>query len=106
MRSPLGEHQCIGGEAHGGGSTALLAIRPEFVQIATEPLPGGDGFEATLTGRYFLGPYNEYFLKVADTELRAQSRLTLDAELGQRVYARVAPEHCRIVAGSRSADDE
>jgi hypothetical protein len=31
--------------------------------------------------------------------LRAQSSAALPATAGARVYARIAPEHCQIVAG-------
>lgn len=47
---------------------------------------------------YYLGPYSEYFLDAGGHTLRAQRSLPLDATLGQRLYARVAPEHCLVVA--------
>ncbi|HET6467064.1 MAG TPA: ABC transporter ATP-binding protein [Geminicoccaceae bacterium] len=99
VESPLGRHPCTGEGAHGRGEGVLLAIRPEHIDLARQPFADGLGFAAELRARYFLGPYSEYFLSVGDQVLRAQAGASLAVEVGGRLYARVRPEHCRIVAG-------
>jgi hypothetical protein len=58
----------------------------------------GAAFEVTLRNTYYLGPYSEYFLDIGGQTLRAQRSFPLNATIGQRLYARVAPEHCLVVA--------
>jgi iron(III) transport system ATP-binding protein len=103
VQSPLGRHWCTGEGPHAKGDEVLLAIRPERIDLAAEPFANGDGFAAELQSRYFLGPYSEYFLHVGDQVLRAQSSAPLPARVGARVYGRVEPVHCQIVAGGMDA---
>jgi iron(III) transport system ATP-binding protein len=97
VQSPLGGHWCTGQASHRPGDDVLLAIRPERISLAQEPFADG-GFAADLRSRYFLGPYSEYFLCVGEQVLRAQSSAPLAVAVGERLYARVQPEHCQIVA--------
>jgi iron(III) transport system ATP-binding protein len=99
VRSPLGRHWCSGEGSHRPGDDVLLAIRPERISLAREPFADGGGFTAELRSRYFLGPYSEYFLGVGEQTLRAQSSAPLPVAIGERLYGRIAPEHCQIVAG-------
>ncbi|HLT03111.1 MAG TPA: ABC transporter ATP-binding protein [Geminicoccaceae bacterium] len=99
VQSSLGQHLCTGAGVHAAGERVLLAIRPERIDLARQPFEHGQGFEAELRARYFLGPYSEYFLGVGDQVLRAQASAPLALEVGQRLWARVEPEHCQIVAG-------
>jgi iron(III) transport system ATP-binding protein len=100
VQSALGRHLSTSAEdAHGQGDDVVLAIRPERIDLAHEPFADGQGFAVTLQSRYFLGPYAEYFLQVGDQVLRAQSSASMPAAAGTRLYARVEPEHCQIVAG-------
>jgi ABC-type Fe3+/spermidine/putrescine transport system ATPase subunit len=100
VQSALGRHLATSAEdAHGQGDEVVLAIRPERIDIAAEPFADGQGFAVTLQSRYFLGPYAEYFLHVGDQVLRAQSSASRSGKAGTRLYARVEPEHCQIVAG-------
>ena len=99
VRSPLGRHRCTGEGTHRAGEEVLLAIRPERIALAREPFADDGGFAAALQSRYFLGPYSEYFVSVGEQVLRAQSTTLLPVAVGAQIYARVAPEHCQIVAG-------
>ena len=99
VRSPLGRHWCSGEGSHRPGDDVLLAIRPERISLAREPFADGGGFTAELRSRYFLGPYSEYFLGVGEQTLRAQSSASLAVAIGERLYGRIEPEHCQIVAG-------
>ena len=103
----LGEQVCTSERDHAPGEAVLLAIRPERVQVFTDN-PGTDGhvFEVKLRGSYYLGSYLEYFLDVGDVTIRAQSSLPIDAEPGQRLFARVAPENCLVVADSPGAGED
>jgi iron(III) transport system ATP-binding protein len=104
VQSPLGRHLCTGEGSHGRGDDVLLAIRPERIDLARQPFADGAGFAAELRSRYFLGPYSEYFLAVGEHVLRAQSSAPLAVAVGERLYARVQPEHCQIVAGGVAVD--
>ncbi|MGH6916856.1 MAG: ABC transporter ATP-binding protein [Geminicoccaceae bacterium] len=101
VQSPLGRHQASGEGPHQQGEDVQLVIRPERIALAEQPFADGQGFAAELQSRYFLGPYSEYFLQVGDQVLRAQSSAALACAVGERLYARIAPEHCQIVAGGQ-----
>ncbi|HEX5077627.1 MAG TPA: ABC transporter ATP-binding protein [Geminicoccaceae bacterium] len=103
VQSPLGRHWCSGEGAHRPGEAVLLAIRPERISLASEPFVEGASFAAELQSRYFLGPYSEYFLRVGEQVLRAQSNAPLSVAIGERLYGRIRPEHCQIVAGGAEA---
>jgi iron(III) transport system ATP-binding protein len=103
VQSPLGRHWCSGEGSHHPGDDVLLAIRPERIDLAREPFADGAGFAAELQSRYFLGPYSEYFLCVGQQTLRAQSSASLPVAVGERLYARIEPEHCQIVGGGMDA---
>ena len=99
VQSPLGRHWCTGEGPHRAGDDVLLAIRPERISLAREPFTDEAGFAADLQSRYFLGPYTEYFVNVGEQVLRAQSSASLPVAVGERLYGRIEPEHCQIVAG-------
>ena len=107
VTSDLGEQICTSDRDHAPGDAVLLAIRPERVQLLPEETDGGENvFEARLRNSYYLGSYQEYFLDVGDVTIRAQRSLPLDARSGQRLFARVAPEHCLVVADSPTDGDD
>jgi iron(III) transport system ATP-binding protein len=103
VQSALGRHWCTGQGVHRPGDDVLLAIRPERISLSRDPFADGAGFAAELQSRYFLGPYSEYFLAVGAQVLRAQSSALLPVAVGERLYARIQPEHCQIVAGGTDA---
>jgi iron(III) transport system ATP-binding protein len=103
VQSALGRHWCTGQGVHRPGDDVLLAIRPERISLSRDPFADGAGFAAELQSRYFLGPYSEYFLAVGAQVLRAQSSAPLPVAVGERLYARIQPEHCQIVAGGTDA---
>jgi len=101
----LGEQTCVSDREHTEGESVLLAIRPERVQLLAEDPGGGENtFEARLRGSFYLGSYQEYFLDVGDLAMRAQSNLPIGVEPGQRVHARVSPEHCLVVMDTPGVD--
>jgi iron(III) transport system ATP-binding protein len=100
VQSALGRHWCTGEGSHRLGEDVVLAIRPERISLAQEPFADGAGFAAELQSRYFLGPYSEYFVCVGAQVLRVQSSAPLAVAVGERLYVRIQPEHCQIVAGS------
>jgi iron(III) transport system ATP-binding protein len=106
VQSPLGRHWCTGQGSHRPGDDVLLAIRPERISLAKEPFADDGGFAAELRSRYFLGPYSEYFLCVGEQVLRAQSSAPLAVAVGERLYARIRPEHCQIVGGGTGVGQE
>lgn len=108
VRCELGERLCTSNLTHAPGETVTLAIRPERVEMSLDAPDDGGGFEVSLRNAYYLGPYTEYFLDVGSQTIRAQHSFPIDAVPGQRLYARVAPEHCLVVAESlaESLDDE
>ena len=99
----LGERLCTSAREHKVGEPVSLAIRPERIEILLDAPAEPDAFEVALRNAYYLGPYSEYFLDAGGHMLRAQRSLPLNATIGQRLYARVAPEHCLVVADA-SAD--
>ena len=103
VQSALGRHWCTGKGPHRPGDAVLLAIRPERISLAREPFADGTGFAAELQSRYFLGPYSEYFVCVDAQVLRVQSSVPLAVAVGERLYVRIQPEHCQIVAGGTEA---
>jgi iron(III) transport system ATP-binding protein len=106
VQSALGQHLCTSAEgAHAQGDAVLLAVRPERIDLAAEPFADGQGFATAVQSRYYTGPYAEYFLQVRDQVLRAQSSAVLPVTAGARLYARIAPEHCQIVAGGMDPEE-
>lgn len=105
VRCDLGERLCTSSHEHSLGQTVTLAIRPERVEMSLDAPVDGNAFEVTLRNAYYLGPYTEYFLDVGNQTIRAQHSFPIDATPGQRLYARVAPEHCLVVAESPSSGD-
>jgi iron(III) transport system ATP-binding protein len=106
VQSALGQHLCTSAEgAHAQGDAVLLAVRPERIDLAAEPFADGQGFATAVQSRYYTGPYAEYFLQVGDQVLRAQSSAVLPVTAGARLYARIAPEHCQIVAGGMDPEE-
>jgi putative spermidine/putrescine transport system ATP-binding protein len=83
-----------GGRAEAGARTVM--IRPEAVEVAAEPLPGPNGFAATVEAAAFLGASWELELKLdgGGERLMAAVPAGADAEdwpTGRRVFVRVQP---------------
>lgn len=96
VRSALGTHDCLGDMVLSPGDSVTLMIRPERIDIASEPRGLGD-FAAEVHKRYFLGAFSEYQLAVGDVTLRAQTSAPVVFPVGHRIHARVLPADCRVV---------
>ena len=75
-----------------------MAVRPERIELASEPFESAPMFDAKISRVYFVGPYTEYFLDLAGHTIRAQSSTLINAAVGQTIYGRVKPEYCQILA--------
>jgi iron(III) transport system ATP-binding protein len=96
VRSALGTHDCLGDMTLSPGDRVTLMIRPECIDLGSEPL-GVVGFTAEVRQRYFLGAFSEYHLAVGDVTLRAQTSAQNVLLVGHQVHARVLPANCRVV---------
>jgi iron(III) transport system ATP-binding protein len=95
---PLGRQHCLGTGTLSPSASVLLAVRPERIELASEPFESAPMFDAKISRVYFVGPYTEYFLDLAGHTIRAQSSTLIDAGVGQTIYGRVKPEYCQILA--------
>jgi iron(III) transport system ATP-binding protein len=95
---PLGRQHCLGAGTLSPRNSVLLAIRPERIELASEPFESAPMFDAKISRVYFVGPYTEYFLELAGHTIRAQSSTLINAGVGQTIYGRVKPEYCQILA--------
>jgi iron(III) transport system ATP-binding protein len=95
---PLGRQHCLGNGTLSPHNSVLVAVRPERIELATEPFASAPMFDATVSRIYFVGPYTEYFLDLKGHALRAQSSTLNGVEVGQTVYGRVKPEYCQLLA--------
>ena len=100
VKCDLGERLCTSHRDHSPGEAVSLAIRPERVEILLDAVEDANAFEVTLRNAYYLGPYSEYFLNVGSQTIRAQHSHPINVAPGQRLFARIAPEHCLVVADS------
>ena len=92
----LGRQHCLGAGTLSPRNEALAAVRPERIELASEP------FESTHVRCedkpvYFVGPYTEYFLDLAGHTIRAQSSTLINAGLVEPSTGRKF-EYCQILA--------
>lgn len=88
VKTPAGEIYCAWRDFD-GGEKCFVAVRPESVQIATEPTttPGWNCIEGRVRTRAYLGNLIDYRVEVAeDVVVRIQSNPDVLMEVGQSVY--------------------
>jgi iron(III) transport system ATP-binding protein len=80
------------------GETVSASIRPEDVEMASEPSENGTNYaRGTVVHRAYLGNFLYFFVKVADTMIRVQVAHNLPFEEGEAVFLYLNPEKCTIL---------
>jgi iron(III) transport system ATP-binding protein len=88
------------------GSTAALpgekvfaSIRPEDVEVFTEPPQATDNlFKGTIAHKAYLGNFLFFFVSVNDTMIRVQVAHHLPQKEGQELYLFLDPQKCMILS--------
>ena len=81
------------------GAQIYASIRPEDVQVFTEPLQDRDNvFKGTIAHKAYLGNFLFFFVKVNETMIRVQVAHHLPQEEGQELYIFLDPQKCMILS--------
>jgi iron(III) transport system ATP-binding protein len=79
------------------GDEIEIAIRPENIAIAPEPMAGSLAGRGAIREHTFLGNISEYFVTLdGGEELRVQTHPSQQYAIGERVGISFAPEHCTL----------
>jgi len=80
------------------GQAIFASIRPEDVEVFTEPPPDRENlFKGTIAHRAYLGNFLYFFIQVNGTEIRVQVHHHLPQEEGQEIYVHLNPEKCMVL---------
>ena len=81
------------------GTDVLLSIRPESLEVSTDPsTPAArNEWRGSVLTRAFLGDSTDHVVGVGKYKLRVRSNPTVSIEPGREVYLRVAPDSVVIV---------
>ncbi len=80
------------------GEKVYASIRPEDVEVFTEPPQGGENvFKGTVAHKAYLGNFVYFFVKVNDTMIRVQAPHNVPREEGQELYLLLDPQKCMIL---------
>jgi iron(III) transport system ATP-binding protein len=80
------------------GKKVYASIRPEDVEIFTEPPQGRENlFKCTITHKAYLGNFLYLFVSVDGTMIRVQVPYNLPQEEGQELYLFLNPEKCMVL---------
>ena len=80
------------------GKKVYASIRPEDVEIFTEPPQGSENlFKCTITHKAYLGNFLYLFVSVDGTMIRVQVSHYLPQEEGQELYLFLNPEKCMVL---------
>jgi len=80
------------------GKKVYASIRPEDVEIFTEPPQGSENlFKCTITHKAYLGNFLYLFVSVDGTMIRVQVPHYLPQEEGQELYLFLNPEKCMVL---------
>ena len=76
IRTPLGDVLAanIGGPRWPDGSSVMLSVRPEVIQVGTSPLTAAlatNVFDGIVRDTVYLGEVAQHFITATDVELRA-----------------------------------
>jgi iron(III) transport system ATP-binding protein len=96
VEAPWGLMLCVSAESYSPG-TAVVAVRPERIDVGASALPGANTIPGVLKSRFFLGPFLEYFIDVNGLPLRVQRTSAIPAEPGAAVLLSIEPSYCQIV---------
>jgi iron(III) transport system ATP-binding protein len=100
VRTPMGELRCGGGDGHQPGSTVLVSVRPEAVElVASSEGRASNTFSVSVEEVTYLGETSQYLLRAGEVTLKclALAAPTPTAQgggwlaRGGRAWARIAP---------------
>ena len=88
-----------GNTAASAGEEVYASIRPEDVEVYTEPPPGRQNlFKGTIAHRAYLGNFLYLFVNINDTMIRVQVAHHLPQKEGQELYLFLNPQKCMILS--------
>jgi len=93
----FGDLDCVSDRPMRAGDKATIVIRPEAIRLGQVAAGSPNSFSAKLRQRYFLGPYNEYFVQLGGSEMRVQDSRLLALRPGDAVDLHLPPSACRIL---------
>jgi iron(III) transport system ATP-binding protein len=80
------------------GKAVYASIRPEDVEVYTEPLQQAQNlFKGTIVHKAYLGNFMNFFMQVNETMIRVQVPHHLPQEEGQELYLFINPEKCMLL---------
>ncbi|UCF81913.1 MAG: TOBE domain-containing protein, partial [Desulfobacteraceae bacterium] len=81
------------------GTKVYASIRPEDVEIVTEPPENSENlFKGTIVHKAYLGNFLFFFVSVNDTMIRVQVPHHLPQEEGQEIYLFLDPQKCMVLS--------
>jgi len=88
-----------GNTAASQGEKVYASIRPEDVEVFTEPPQARENlFKGTIIHKAYLGNFLYFFVSVNDTMIRVQVPHHLPQEEGQELYLFLNPEKCMVLS--------
>ena len=88
-----------GSTAASAGEEVYASIRPEDVEVFTEPPQARENvFKGTIAHRAYLGNFLYFFVSVNDTMIRVQVPHHLPQKEGQELYLFLNPQKCMILS--------
>jgi iron(III) transport system ATP-binding protein len=91
--------KAAGSTAASPGQKVFASIRPEDVEVFTEPPQATDNlFQGTIAHKAYLGNFLFFFVSVNDTMIRVQVAHHLPQEEGQKLYLFLNPQKCVILS--------
>jgi iron(III) transport system ATP-binding protein len=80
------------------GKEIYVSIRPEDVEVLTEPAQAGENvFKGVIANKAYLGNFLYFFVDINGTRIQAQVPHGLSQEEGQEVHLYLDPEKCMIL---------
>jgi len=87
-----------GNTATSAGEKVYASIRPEDVEVFTEPPEARENlFKGTIAHRAYLGNFLYFFVSVNDTMIRVQVQHHMPQEEGQELYLFLNPQKCMLL---------
>jgi iron(III) transport system ATP-binding protein len=80
------------------GKTVYVSIRPEDVEVVTQPTPARENLlKGTIAHKAYLGNFLYFFVSVNGTMIRVQVSHHLPQEEGQELFLSLDPQKCVIL---------
>jgi iron(III) transport system ATP-binding protein len=90
----IGQMRCLPDDPLAPGSAVTMAVRPEWMQISTDPVPGRNNFVGEIQMAVFAGEAVDYHLTVEGIELRVKGDQRSRFRRGESVNVSIRPEDC------------